>query len=510
MARFVDYNPHQTVLLPISFEQQILPGTFEHTLNYLVDNELDLSIFSHKYKNDDGGRPAYDPELLLKIVLLAYARGVTGSRRIEALCRENVLFMALAADCRPHFTTIAEFISGSSAEIAKLFQQVLMICDDMGLIGKEMFAIDGCKLPSNASKEWSGHHDSLRKKSRKIDKAVRRMLTVHREEDRKGENDHQIRQKQEKQIATLRKASSKIKRFLNENEPRTGHSGNEVQSNITDPDSAKMKTSHGVIQGYVGVAAVDSKHQVVVSAEAFGQGQEHGLLEPMVEQINKAFQDDAESPLKEAKILADSGFSNQNTLNYLEENNIDGYIADHGFRARDPRFADANAYKPKRIKKQTPKKRFNRDDFQVDIEQQTCICPAGKSLWLKCSRARIQDGIFMQFMGHKEECATCPLRSKCLRSIKQKEARQFSVKLEHVATKKDGPLERMKQKIDSKVGRHIYSQRLGIVEPVFGHMCEAMGIKRFTVRSKSKVDGQWKLMTMLHNLTKIHRFGVTG
>ena len=76
MARFIDYNPHQTVLLPISFEQQILPGTFEYTLSFLVDNKLDLSIFHHKYKNDDNGRPAYDPALLLKIVLLAYARGV--------------------------------------------------------------------------------------------------------------------------------------------------------------------------------------------------------------------------------------------------------------------------------------------------------------------------------------------------------------------------------------------------------------------------------------------------
>ena len=508
MARFIDYNPHQTVLLPISFEQQILPGTFEYTLSFLVDNKLDLSIFHHKYRNDDNGRPAYDPALLLKIVLLAYARGVTGSRRIEALCRENVLFMALSSDCRPHFTTIADFISGSSGEIAKLFHQVLMICDDMGLIGREMFAIDGCKLPSNASKEWSGTHDALRKKSRKIDQAVRHMLNVHREEDRKGENDHQIRQKQQKQIDTLLAASDKIDRFLKQNEPRKGYSGNEVQSNITDPDSAKMKTSHGVIQGYVGVAAVDSKHQIVVSAEAFGQGQEHGLLEPLVEQIDKAFDKDVIPPSKQAKVLADSGFCNKDTLNYLEKNQIDGYLADHGFRSRDPRFADAGQHKPEIRRKSSARNRFSGDDFQVDIEQQTCICPAGKSLWLKCAKAKIRDNLFMQFMGHKEDCDNCPLRDRCLKSSKQKGARQLNVLLEHVETEKNGPLERMKQKIDSKLGRHIYSRRLGIVEPVFGHICEAIGIKRFSLRSKAKVDGQWKLFTLLHNLTKIHRFGM--
>lgn len=77
------------------------PGTFEHTLSYLIDHELDLSIFDHRYDNDDTGRPAYDPALLLKIVLYAYARGIVSSRQIERCCRENVIFMALSADTQP-------------------------------------------------------------------------------------------------------------------------------------------------------------------------------------------------------------------------------------------------------------------------------------------------------------------------------------------------------------------------------------------------------------------------
>ncbi len=142
MARFKDYNYDQTKMIPISFDRQILPGTFEHSLTYLIENELDLSIFSARYQNDDGGAPAYDPAILLKIVLLAYSRGITSSRKIEQLCRENILFMAVSADCQPHFTTLADFISGSADEISKLFLQVLMVCDAEGLIGKEMFAID--------------------------------------------------------------------------------------------------------------------------------------------------------------------------------------------------------------------------------------------------------------------------------------------------------------------------------------------------------------------------------
>ncbi|PIW14947.1 DDE transposase, partial [bacterium (Candidatus Blackallbacteria) CG17_big_fil_post_rev_8_21_14_2_50_48_46] len=82
---------------------------------------LDTSIFHHRYQNDETGRPAYDPALLLKIVLLAYSRGITSSRKIEQLCRENVIFMALSANSQPHFTTIADFISRSSEEISQLF-----------------------------------------------------------------------------------------------------------------------------------------------------------------------------------------------------------------------------------------------------------------------------------------------------------------------------------------------------------------------------------------------------
>jgi transposase len=236
------------VMVPVAFDQQILTGTFEHSINYLVDHELDLTIFHHRFKNDDNGRPAYDPAILLKIVLLAYSRGVTSSRKIEALCRENVVFMAISADSRPHFTTIADFISSSAKEVSKLFHQVLMVCDRLGLIGKEMFAIDGCKLPSNASKEWSGTKADLKMKSEKIERAVGYMLKKHREEDKKGVRDDSMRQREEKQIATLRKASHKIQKFLNENEDRQGISGKVVQSNITDNASAKMKTSHGVLQ----------------------------------------------------------------------------------------------------------------------------------------------------------------------------------------------------------------------------------------------------------------------
>ena len=173
MARYKDYDYRHGKFLPISFDKQILPNTFEHTLSYLIDNEVDLSIFDNRYRNDDTGAPAYDPAILLKIILYAYSRGITSSRKIEQCCRENIIFMALSCDTQPHFTTIADLISTLDKEIITLFLEVLLVCDSLNLSGKELIAIDGVKLSSNASKEWSGTKEDLTKKKEKMEKVIR-------------------------------------------------------------------------------------------------------------------------------------------------------------------------------------------------------------------------------------------------------------------------------------------------------------------------------------------------
>jgi transposase len=245
MARYKDYSYEQGKFIPIHFDKQILPGTFEYTLSYLIDNDIDLSIFEQRYKNDDTGAPAYDPAILLKIILFAYSRGIISSRKIEQCCHENIIFMALSADTRPHFTTIADFVSSMEDEIIELFLDVLLICDEMGLIGKELFAIDGCKLPSNASKEWSGTKAEFSKKKKKMERAIRRILKKHREMDRKGA-DNDILAHDKRYVETLRRQVRKIKEWMDDKDDKPGKTGRPIKSNITDNDSAKMKSSQGV------------------------------------------------------------------------------------------------------------------------------------------------------------------------------------------------------------------------------------------------------------------------
>ena len=98
---------------------------------------------------------------MLKIILFGYSRGLITSRRIAKACETNITFMSLSGDAQPHWTSIASFVSRMQDQIEPLFTQILMICDEEGLIGRNMFAIDGCKIKSNASKQWSGTHEEL-------------------------------------------------------------------------------------------------------------------------------------------------------------------------------------------------------------------------------------------------------------------------------------------------------------------------------------------------------------
>lgn len=229
-----------------------------------MDHELDLSSFHIRYKNDDNGASAYHPGTLIKI-LLAYSRGIIGSRRIEAACRENMLFIAVSGDSQPHFTTLAAFIAELGGDVAKLFSQVLLICDRQGLIGRELFAIDGVKVPANASKAKSGSRKNFQRQADKMETAARKIVDKHRQADT-ALTDDVTAQREARKLERLKQEAQQIRAWLARNkEDRKGSRGGIRLSNRTDNESAKMATGKGVIQGYTGVAAVDTCRASIVS-----------------------------------------------------------------------------------------------------------------------------------------------------------------------------------------------------------------------------------------------------
>jgi transposase len=339
--KHIDTSPR---FLAVDLQRQLLPGTFEHALNHLLDHELDLTGFDTRFCNDETGAAAYSPAILLKIVLFAYAQDIVSSRNIERACREHVTFIALSGDSQPHFTTLAGFVSSLGDNIARIFTQILFICDRQGLIGREMFAIDGVKLPSNASKAKSGTRADFERQAGKLETAARVMLERHRAEDRRTiEPDLQAKETQ--RITRLQTDEAQLREWLTDHpEDRKGSKGALRKSNRTDNDSAKMANSKGVMQGYTGVAAVDARHQIIVEAQAHGTGSEQGLLIPVVKAIQAT---QINSPLitGSSLITADAGYHSEANLKELANMNIDALIADNGMRQRNDRFAGQDKYK---------------------------------------------------------------------------------------------------------------------------------------------------------------------
>lgn len=492
-------------LLPIDFEKQIIPGTFEHALCHLVDHELDLSNFRARYKNHDEGAVAYDPAVLIKIVLLAYSRGIIGSRRIEAACRDNVLFMAVSGDSQPHYTTLSNFVSGMGDIAAKLFAQVLVVCDRQGLIGREMFAIDGVKLPSNASKAKSGTRADYLRQAEKMETAVRKMIDRHKNNDVKVKDDDS---RAARKLERLQKEAAQMREWLKENpEDRKGVKGGVRLSNLTDNESAKMATGKGVIQGYTGVAAVDEKTQIIVEAQAHGTGSEQELLVPIMEATTQLRNPDT-------VITADAGYHSEAGLEELADAKVDAYIPDNGYRKRDERYAGQEAHKEKpdplydKSGKSDAKKAklFRPKDFEFNPENSTCTCPAGKRLYRNGSNCTINGFLAIKFQGAKQDCVPCELRSQCLRKPDKTETRQVAFFLDKVDGE-ESYTDRMKRKIDSDEGREMITRRFATVEPVFGNLRGNKRLDRFTLRGREKVDGQWKLFAMMHNIEKLAHHG---
>jgi hypothetical protein len=420
--------------------------------------------------------------------------------------------MALSADTRPHYTTISNFVSSMNDQIDGIFTDVLLYCNQIGLIGKNMFAIDGCKMPSNASKEWSGTRKSFKKKKDKMHKAVAYILNKHRNTD-SNDCESNTREQEKHYIETLNKSIAKIETFLKIEKDKIGKNGKPINSNITDNESATIKTSKGVIQGYNGVAAVDEKNQVIVHAEAFGKGPENDLLEPIIDGVNENFKAIGIKGdiCKKAKVTADAGFHSEANMKMLAEKNIDAYVADTQFRKRDPKFADADKYKERTRKERAAREgsslTFRTKDFKFADDLSYCICPAGIRLWRSGSGIYTKGKHNVRFRGPDYACPHCKLRSKCLRNPSGGGTRQVAYFTGKTKGDTATYTKLMIKKIDSEQGRAIYSKRIGTVEPVFGNIRHTLKLNRFTMRGKRKVNTQWKLFSIVHNMLKIHRFG---
>jgi transposase len=509
MARYKPQD-RNSMLLPVVLSEQIVPGSFAFALDYLVDNELDLTALDAKFKNDAVGASAYDPRVMLKIILLAYSQGLISSRAIEQACQRNVQFIAIGGDSQPSHAHIAKFVANLSTQIKPLFSQVLLTCDAQGLIGREMFAIDGVKLPSNASKERSGTHEELRHRVDRLEQAADKIMALHQAQDKQG-CDGALEPKRQARIDALRKEAARTREFLASTPKRLNRKGQELKTNVTDPESAKMATSKGVIQGYAAQAAVDSANQIIIAADVIGSGSEQAMLTPMIEQAKPWSNDNT-------LVTADAGYHSDANMQHLHDHNIPALIADNQMRKRDERFAGQDKYKaqPDPLSQKTATgqakevKRFRPQDF-IFHDDNGATCPAGKSMTGVGTIYISTNGHpYQSYAAKASDCGACKLSGQCFKGkLKPNDGRGRQVSRFHTKTKDPAnPSERMRQAIDSPRGRQLYSQRIGTVEPVFGNIRHNKRLTRLNHRGCVKVNTQWNLYCMVHNIEKLAKTGI--
>ncbi len=318
-------------------------------------------------------------------------------------------------------------------------------------------------------------------------------------------SDAALAAREAKKLARLQTEAKQLRTWLAKNTTdRKGARGKVRLSNRTDNESAKMATGKGVIQGYTGVAAVDEKNQIIIEAQAHGTGSEQELLIPVVT---------ATEPYRTATtvIAADAGYHSNANVTALAQQQIDACIPDTGYRKRDARYANQGHHKTKPdplwVKTKSPKKTkcFTPADFKRAEDHSHCVCPAGKRLYRNGANCTINGYVAMKFSGAQQDCVPCARRKECLRTPDKTKARQVSflqgrrVPNLHV--------EQMKAKIDSDLGRRMITRRFATVEPVFGNLRGNKRLDRFTLRGKTKVDGQWKLYCLMHNIEKLAHQG---
>jgi len=231
--------------------------------------------------------------------------------------------------------------------------------------------------------------------------------------------------------------------------------------------------------------------------------------------LRTAYSRDPRSRIRTEQTLvtADAGYHSEANLKRLYELGVPALIADGLMRRRDERFAEQAKYKalPDPLWDKAPAgksstAKFTPADFRCDPTTNSCLCPAGNKLYSTGSHCMTRGRMHHKLQGAKRDCAPCHLREQCLRHLQRTETRQvaFFEKNPH------SPLaftERMKAAIDSARGRQLYGQRLATVEPVFGNLRHNKRLNRFTLRTRPKVNTQWNLYCLVHNVEKLAHHG---
>jgi transposase len=345
---FRTYLPEQNLLLPASLRDWLPEDHLAYFVSDVVD-QLNLSAIECVYEGEERGQPPYHPRMMTKILVYGYCVGVFSSRRIQKRLVEDVAFRVLAAGNQPDFRTIADFRKLHLKALEELFQQMLRLTLETGMMKLGRVALDGSKVKANASKHKAMSYGRTKETEKRLREEVRQLLNqaeaADQEEDSRYGRDHrgdelpEELQRRETRIARIQQAQRALEDRAREQAKSEGkdaeqaHPTKKAQYNFTDPESRMLKGADGFLQGYNTQIAVEPIFQLIVGQRVTQAANDKQQLVPLIEAIEE------QSGQKPEAVLADHGYCSDENLKYLARKRVEGFIATgkqkHGER-REP------------------------------------------------------------------------------------------------------------------------------------------------------------------------------
>jgi transposase len=455
----------QGTLLPESLDDYVSDTNPVRVVDVFVD-ELDLVKLGFEGAIPaDTGRPAYHPAILLKIYIYGYLNRIQSSRRLEREAQRNVELMWLTGRLMPDFKTIANFRKDNSKAIRGVCRQFVVLCQQLGLFGENLVAIDGSKFKAVNNRDRNFTSTKLK---RRMEASINRYLTTL------DKADQQEPTASEPSAVRLEEKIAKLKTQMKELqaiEIKTNESPDR-QVSLTDPDARSMMTRGTGIVGYNVQTAVDTQHHLIVAHEVTNVGSDRDQLSSMAKQAREAMASETLS------VVADRGYFKSEEILACHDAGITAYVP-------KPMTSGAKA-----------DGRFNNDAFIYDAAKDEYICPAGEALIWRFSS--VEKGLKLHRYW-SSNCQGCMLKSKCTPS-KQRRVRRW----EHEAV-----LEEMQNRLSN--APDMMRVRKRTVEHPFGTLKQWMGATHFLTRKLNGVSAEMSLNVLAYNLKRVMKIlGTSG
>jgi transposase len=466
----------QPSLLPPRIEDYVGPDNPVRAIESFVD-ALDLAKLGFRHADrglEEAGQPPYDPADLLRLYLYGYTNQVRSSRRLEREACRNLELIWLLRNLKPGYRTIANFRKENWAALKAVNRSFVLLARTLGLVGGNIVAIDGSFFHGDASKASIFTRKRLAEQITRLDQEIEAYgkslddndVAEAREPgtDRLGGGGGDIGAK----VAALMAKRSRAQGDL----ARLEESG-ATQLSLTDPDARLLVKSGQGIAGYNVQTAVDDKHNLIVASEVVNDSSDVGQLHAMA----KAAKDALEAEALQA--LADEGYYSSLELKACEDDGIVAYVP-----------------VPENTRHLESKGRFSLKDFGYDPAADTYRCPVGELLRPTKGRFTNTSGrVEIRYLSRKAICDACPLRARCLAP---KAAQRSIARWEH-----EDVIERHRARMQDPDADKLMRRRSAIVEHPFGTLKCRAGYRHFLVRGLDKVRGEWSLMALCYNFTRV-------